>query len=510
MKNKFHRTGNADLSSWNRILSEMRDDLTALSREDVTEGEARIYLNELLTEARPSKRAAGARFFGFDEPENMSADARVDYCYAPTYLAAAIAMRILDRFPEIEAGDRIAGKDSMTVEDALRVLSEAMLGCTLRNFSGDGFDGLSGRLDALEIIVRADALRFIMGHPALCPQFNRCFLCALGECAAAFDRGSLAGDWGEDYAGRFAPILDMEGADLSRFDSAALAGAFGAGAGFVFVYGTLMLGQAAAEKMAGAMFLGDAVLDGYAMYDLGWYPGVVPSPGNRVFGQVYLAEAALMGKLDEYENEGELYHRRGESVIVQGMTLPVQVYVYGKEAAGLRVDSGCWDLKETDDVWYCAYGSNLCADRFRSYIQGVEGPSGREAGCRDRTLWRDDAVMSAPGKIYFAGNSFKWNGGGVAYFDPDGDGTAWMRRYKITFGQLLDVFSQEGGSYDDLLLLGSFHGIPAFTITSKRRYPGNRPGNKYLSLICTALCDECGLPEAEAQAYLADCVGVDG
>lgn len=52
----------------------------------------------------------------------------------------------------------------------------------------------------------------------------------------------------------------------------------------VFVYGTLMTGQCADNRLEGAVFAGPARLDGYALYDLGRYPGIVAQPGGTVWG----------------------------------------------------------------------------------------------------------------------------------------------------------------------------------------------------------------------------------
>lgn len=349
MKNKFCPTKKTCLKTWDEILTGMREDLVTLTKGDVDEAEARTCLNDLLSQALPARHDPDMLFLCFDLPENMPGDARVDYLYTPTYLAAAIAMGILTRFPEIADGEYLAGSGTMPTDTAMRILSGVMLGCTQRGFSGHGYDAMSGRLDALEIFIKADALRFITEHPALCPEFNRCFLRTFSECRAACDRGQLVGMWGEDYAERFSELLKSDGADLSRFDPRNLAKAFGPDADYVFVYGTLMRGQAAAEKMSGAMFLGDALLDGYAMYDLGAYPGIVPAEGDRVFGQVYLADAALMAELDVYECVGELHRRETASVTVAGLALQAQVYVYIKSVSK-RVESGYWGVSENDNT----------------------------------------------------------------------------------------------------------------------------------------------------------------
>ena len=196
MKNQFYRPETTNLNAWNAVLEGMRKDLAELTRGKGSEEEVRAYLNDLLTQALPLETDNSLCFFGFDKPENMPSDARVDYFYYPTYLATAITMRALNRYPGILKGARIAGESSMTTEEAAHTLSKVMLACTMRGFSGHGYDDLSGQLDALELFLEADAPRFIAEHPELCPEFNQCFLKVFTNCRTAFEGGATLGELG--------------------------------------------------------------------------------------------------------------------------------------------------------------------------------------------------------------------------------------------------------------------------------------------------------------------------
>ena len=125
----------------------------------------------------------------------------------------------------------------------------------------------------------------------------------------------------------------------------------------LFVYGTLMSGQRAADKMSEGKYLGDYKLDDYAMYNLGRYPGIIPAKDEYVYGELYEISEDMIPILDEYEEEGSLYHRR--EVVVraynwkpefpcieggnsEGYENPIPlkqeaeaiVYVYAKEVTG--------------------------------------------------------------------------------------------------------------------------------------------------------------------------------
>ena len=112
----------------------------------------------------------------------------------------------------------------------------------------------------------------------------------------------------------------------------------------VFVYGTLMKKGSASRYMRGADFLGEAILPGYAMYDLGWYPGVLTSDSSTVHGEVYLVSSEMLQAMDSYEGEGFLYKR--QCVPVNGIDgyPEAQVYVYLRPVDETqRIYSGRWD-----------------------------------------------------------------------------------------------------------------------------------------------------------------------
>ena len=77
----------------------------------------------------------------------------------------------------------------------------------------------------------------------------------------------------------------------------------------LFVYGTLMRGERAAGMLADGTYKGEYILDNYAMYDLGSFPGIIEEEGEKVIGEVYEIPDAIIPRLDCYEGEGDLYKR---------------------------------------------------------------------------------------------------------------------------------------------------------------------------------------------------------
>lgn len=111
----------------------------------------------------------------------------------------------------------------------------------------------------------------------------------------------------------------------------------------VFVYGTLMTGQPANHYLDGGTCLGRYVLQNYAMYHLGSYPGILPQAGESVLGEVYEIPESLWAQMDEYEGEGSLYHRRHVTVEQDGKPLEVQVYIYARSVEGCPLMREPWD-----------------------------------------------------------------------------------------------------------------------------------------------------------------------
>ena len=61
------------------------------------------------------------------------------------------------------------------------------------------------------------------------------------------------------------------------------------------------------NRLEGAVFAGPARLDGYALYDLGRYPGIVAQPGGTVWGELWYTDDQTVEQMDLYEEEGSLY-----------------------------------------------------------------------------------------------------------------------------------------------------------------------------------------------------------
>jgi hypothetical protein len=199
-------------------------------------------------------------------------------------------------------------------------------------------------------------------------------------------------------------------------------------------------------------------------------------------------------------------------------------------------------------VWYASYGSNLSRDRFMTYIAGgtPEGTLDKHEGSRDHTEPEEDVPIRYSGRLHFAGNSGRWDGG-VAFIDNDTSGHALGRAYLINMQQFDDVVAQENGKsvgsvtvdttkaltegvdqvmpvglYGTLVHIGDYENAPVFTFTGKnsaqdnltlsrdgKSFGGtNAPGNNYLRMIGSGLQETFGMGPQEQADYLRGALGV--
>ena len=102
----------------------------------------------------------------------------------------------------------------------------------------------------------------------------------------------------------------------------------------VFVYGTLMRFQRANHMLQTGVYVGEGVLPDYAMYHLGRYPGIKPCPGEQVQGELYRVDNATLRQMDDYEENGSLYHRTPVVLMVDGQAVEAEAYVYARDVSG--------------------------------------------------------------------------------------------------------------------------------------------------------------------------------
>ena len=112
---------------------------------------------------------------------------------------------------------------------------------------------------------------------------------------------------------------------------------------YVFVYGTLMTNQRNHGYLKDATYIGDGAIEGYEIYDLGRYPGIIEGNGT-VFGEVYQVTEEIEKRLDYLEEEGDLYLKKPEMVrLDENQILECKVYVYNKSVDGCQKLDGRYE-----------------------------------------------------------------------------------------------------------------------------------------------------------------------
>ena len=99
----------------------------------------------------------------------------------------------------------------------------------------------------------------------------------------------------------------------------------------VFVYGTLMKGHGNNILLENDTFLSNALLDGYGLYKVSSFPGIIKHCGAAVKGEVYNISEFTLKRLDALESEGSLYIRELVSVTLENnQNIHAYVYVWNK------------------------------------------------------------------------------------------------------------------------------------------------------------------------------------
>lgn len=456
------------------------------------------------------------------DDETPPTDARVDLWYWPTYMATAILMQ-----------SYITGchMQKEMEPDRLDSLKRGLQAASTRKLSGHGIEAEFGRVEALNLYLAAGLSEFIREHRNIAPEFASMIDKVLDNIRFRLASGNVIDDFNFDFTKKWTAMLQ-------RFDCLCGMGNqmdknLDPEVNQLFVYGSLMQGRAAHNRLisqSGCSFLGEAILPGYRLYDLGFYPAILPADQcksqegdgpSMVAGELYQIQASAWSELDQYEGEGSLYDRRQVDVQQAGKT--VQAWTYSYRSAidrKLEVDLGDqpWQAERGHRlkdryIWYAAYGSNCLKERFLCYIEGGQfrDYSKTYPGCRDHRHPLADSPFTINLAMYFGNWSPRWQGG-VCFLDLEQPGRTMGRVYLITLEQLYDIQDQEGNSiswYHIIQELGEFNGIRVLTLSNSTRQKDNRPSSDYLQIVREGIVETYGvqLDEANICDYLSTNVG---
>lgn len=409
--------------------------------------------------------------------DDMPYDAIVEYWKYPTILFTSILINF--KLNHQEKCSSIDGFEKTFIK-ALNIVEKGKL-------SGHGFDAFSFMIKSLKILVKAGVMDFIKRYPTMNSEFTNLIKHIKFDIESFLSNKKTIFDYNEDFKLRMEEIIDIMNVNNKVY---------------LFVYGTLMRGNRQGQiYLNDGEFKGECTLNGFTLYDLGHYPGIVKDEDGKVKGELYAIPESKLAEVDIYEAEGTLYRR--EMVKVYSNTYePIEayVYVYNQSITGMekveynsqpwyKVKSG----KNEEYIWYACYGSNVNKERFMKYI--------RECGNNTPPVDEKQFMMNHP--IYFSSKAKSWSDKGVAFLDISKEGLAYGRIYLITKDQFVDVKYQEGSKYNQVVDLGSVDGISVKTFTHSPRYmEDNTPSKEYVDIIKDGIKETyCNLSEIDIDVY---------
>lgn len=121
---------------------------------------------------------------------------------------------------------------------------------------------------------------------------------------------------------------------------------------FFFVYGTLKVGGVFAEHFDIYRLSAEkATLNNMDLYNIGWFPGILPGKGT-VVGELheYREPDIVLEHMDQIEgynrDKDDLFIRKSRSVVTEtGKNVEATVYIFnGTNVPTDLIKSGVWDL----------------------------------------------------------------------------------------------------------------------------------------------------------------------
>ena len=209
-------------------------------------------------------------FFNLLDTKKIPSDARVDFCYMPTYICTAILIKAYQT-------------DEYLIEDR-EVLYKALKACCGRKLRGHGLEAEEDFKKVLRIFSECGIEEFLVQNGEMVPEFT------------------------EMFEGQFEEVN-------------------------LFVYGTLMEGGVNyGDYLSKSKKLGKGVIRGYDTHlvgDIKDLPAVVKGDGLAI-GELYRVPKEQLADIDILEGNGEFYTRE-VTVVETTKGTKVFAFVYVKE-----------------------------------------------------------------------------------------------------------------------------------------------------------------------------------
>jgi hypothetical protein len=310
MKNGFYRPGEIDIREFNQIVTKMKSDLETLTAGQTTKREVKEYVEKLVHDGKPLPQKTEWIFWGLAEPEEMPADARVDFFYMPTYIAAAFMAKSILLYPEL--AEEISG-----VKETLR---DAFYACTGREFDGHGYDALEGKIAAMTMFLEADIHRFLWEYAEICPHFTRLFHETMRDICQHSSKNPKHPVWYRPFS--------QDGDYTSELDK--IVRLYETGNRYYLAYGSNMNKAQMSARCPTAEFAGTSVIRDYGLR-FHHHANIESAKGERTPVLVWKLQTKDEGKLDSYEGFPRSYVKAYFTVKIDSRTITAMAYVMTPE-----------------------------------------------------------------------------------------------------------------------------------------------------------------------------------
>ena len=113
----------------------------------------------------------------------------------------------------------------------------------------------------------------------------------------------------------------------------------------LFVYGSLLAGEAHGARLGASRLLGDACTEPrYTLVDLGPYPAMLEGGSTSVWGEVYDVDGDVLAALDDFEGHPDEY-RRVPVRLLSGDSVDAYILPRAQALHGRIIAGGSWKAR---------------------------------------------------------------------------------------------------------------------------------------------------------------------
>ncbi len=240
--------------------------------------------------------------FRFTDSWRMPAEARIDFGYRPTYVAAAILVR-----------EYLLAEPRMPRKTIATALGKALACSTGRGLRGHGYGAEQGVLSTLKLFKTGGLREFLVKGQHICPEFHALVWDIFDEreaMLAAEGGGRIEGPWGADYTEEWLELLGEIRPDKRIY----------------LAYGSNMSSEQMRERCPEAELIGSTYLENWslAFYE---YATIEEKEGAKTPVVIWQIGPDDEQALNSYEGFPKHYYKRNFVVSHNGTRLAAMAYL---------------------------------------------------------------------------------------------------------------------------------------------------------------------------------------